>query len=302
MTEPVSVSAHSSAAYVSDPYATSALNKVSWGAIFAGAAIALTVQFVLNLLGVGIGAAVIDPALYDNPDASTFSIGSGIWFVVAGIIGAFAGGFVSSRLSGRPVKAVGGLHGLTAWAVTTLVVLYLLTTSVGALVGGAASGLSSLVSGASRTASTVATTAAPMVADAANGPMAAIEAQIRGMTKTGTDPEAMRTTAVSAVKALMTGDEAQADAARAHAADALSKAQGISLDQAKTQVAEYEKQYLAAVDQAKKQALDAAQTATKVVSAGAFLAFVALVLGAIGGWFGGWAGTVVGIRDDRRVI
>jgi hypothetical protein len=106
MTEPVSVSAHSSPVYA-DPFATS-LTKVSW------AAIALTLQFVLNLLSVGIGAAVINPARYDNPDASTFSIGSGICFVLAGIIGAFAGGIVSSGLSGRPVKSVGGLHCLTA--------------------------------------------------------------------------------------------------------------------------------------------------------------------------------------------
>lgn len=300
MTEPVSVSAHSSAVYA-DPYATSALTKVSWGAIFAGAAIALTVQFILNLLGVGIGAAVIDPAQYDNPDASTFSIGSGIWFVVAGIIGAFAGGFVASRLSGRPVKSVEGLHGLTSWAVTTLVILYLLTTSVGALVGGAVSGLSSLVAGAGRTATTVATTAAPIVADAANGPMAMIEQQIMGTTG-ATDPAAMRTTAVSAVKALMTGDKAQADAARTHAADALAKAQGITPEQAKTQIAEYEKQYMAAMEETTRQALEAAQTATKVVSAGAFLAFVALVLGAIAGWAGGWMGTVVAVREERRVI
>jgi hypothetical protein len=41
------------------------------GAVFAGVAIALSTQFLLNLLGVGIGAAVLDPATYDNPEAKT---------------------------------------------------------------------------------------------------------------------------------------------------------------------------------------------------------------------------------------
>jgi len=49
-----------------DASVTAAYNKVSWGAIFAGVAIALAVQFLLNLLGVGIGAAVLDPATSDN--------------------------------------------------------------------------------------------------------------------------------------------------------------------------------------------------------------------------------------------
>lgn len=38
------------------------------------------------------------------------------------------------------------------------------------------------------------------------------------------------------------------------------------------------------------------------MTAGAFLALVALVFGAIGGWAGGWFGTVVAVRDERRVI
>jgi hypothetical protein len=136
-----------------------------------------------------------------------------------------------------------------------------------------------------------------MVANATTNPLTMIEQQIRG---TGTDPEAMRTTAVSAMKALMTSDKAQADAARAHAANALSKAQGITVDQAKSQIATYEKQYDTAMEEAKRQTLEAAQTATKVISAGAFLAFVALVLGAIAGWVGGYVGTTTVI--ERRVV
>ena len=39
--------------------------------------------------------------------------------------------------AGKPKESTAGWHGLTAWALTTLVIFYLLTTTVGGLVGGA---------------------------------------------------------------------------------------------------------------------------------------------------------------------
>lgn len=281
---------------------SAALHKVSWGAVFAGVAIALSTQFLLNLLGVGIGAAVLDPATYDNPEASTFSIAGGIWFVVAGIIASFVGGYVASRLSGRPSNSTGGYHGVTSWAVTTLVVLYLLTTSVGALVGGAFSGLSSIVSGVGATASTAVTAAAPALVNSTN-PMGGIEAQIRSTT--GNDPQALQNAAVSAMQAVVMGDEGSADDARNRAADAISKAQGIPLDQARSQVDQYEKTYRDNMAAAKQKTIDAAQAATAAVSAGAILGFLALVLGAVAAWFGGVYGTKRALLidvSDRRTI
>lgn len=300
MTTPLSTNLPGDTVYDIAP--SPALNKVSWGAVFAGVAIALSTQFLLNLLGVGIGAAVLDPATYDNPEASTFSIAGGIWFVVAGIIASFVGGYVASRLSGRPSNSTGGYHGVTSWAVTTLVVLYLLTTSVGALVGGAFSGLSSIVSGVGATASTAVTAAAPALANSTN-PMGGIEAQIRSTT--GNDPQALQNAAVSAMQAVVMGDEASADDVRNRAADAISKAQGIPLGQARTQVDQYEKTYRDNVAAAKQKTIDAAQAATAAVSAGAILGFLALVLGAVAAWLGGVYGTKRALLvdvSDRRTI
>lgn len=278
--------------------ATAAFNQVSWGAIFAGVALALASQFLLNLLGLGVGAAVLDPATADNPDAGAFSIGGGIWFVVAGIIASFVGGYVASRLSGRPSKSTGGYHGLAAWAVTTLVVLYLLTTSIGALVGGAFSGLASVVGGVGSTAATAVTAAAPAVANTAD-PMSGIEQQIRSTT--GNDPAALQAAAVSSVQALVTGDQAEADEARTRAAEVVARAQGIPVEQARTQVEQYETAYRENVEAAKQRAVEAAQTATAAVSAGAFLGFIALVLGAIAAWFGGSVGTKRSLAAARTV-
>jgi hypothetical protein len=254
----------------------------------------------MNLLGAGIGAAVIDPASNDNPSATTLSVSTAVWFVVSGIIAAFVGGYVSSRLSGRPVRSTGALHGITSWAVTTLVVIYLLTTSVGALVGGVFSGLGGIVSSAGSTVATAATTAAPALATATD-PMAGIEQNIRDASG-GNDPAALRDAAVASMRAALTGDQAKAEEARNRAADAIAKAQNIPVDQAKQQVAAYEKQYTDAVAQAKQQAIEAAQTAATAFSAGAILAFIALAVGAIASWVGGAVGTTHVVRDDEIYV
>ncbi|WP_412178454.1 PhnA-like protein [Rhizobium sp. PL01] len=290
MTESVGVSRRADVAYSAHLSDTAFLNKVSWGAVFAGVALALCIQFMLSLLGVGIGSAVIDPATSDNPAASTFSIVSAIWFVAAGMIAAFSGGYIASRLSGRPSKSTGSYHGLASWAATTLIILYLLTTSLSAIVGGAFSGIGSLIGGVGQTATTAVTAAAPVVTNA-NNPFSGIEQQIRSVTG-GNDPQALRDAAVAAVQAAISGDQAQAEDARNRAAEALARAQGIPVDQAKTQVIQYEAQYKQSMEAAKQKAIDAAQATSKVVSTGAILAFFALLFSAISAWFGGAAGTI----------
>ncbi len=70
--------------------------------------------------------------LYERPShpySQMLLIAGGLWLVVSGIVAAFVGGYIASRVSGRPSKTMGSYHGLTSWAVTTLIVLYLLTTS-----------------------------------------------------------------------------------------------------------------------------------------------------------------------------
>jgi hypothetical protein len=108
----------------------------------------------------------------------------------------------------------------------------------------------------------------------------------------GSDPAALRDAAVSAVRAAMTAEPQQQQDARERAAQAIAKAQNIAIDQARSQVTQYEQQYRQIVDQAKQQAVAAAQTGTKAVSRGALFGAIALILGAIASWFGGRMGAV----------
>jgi hypothetical protein len=280
-------------ATVAEDAHTVLINKVSWGAIFAGVVVGLITQVLLTMLGVGVGIATLDPMTSDNPTASSFSNGAGIWYVLSGIIAAYVGGYIASRLSGKTVPTTGALHGLTTWAFTTLLVLYMLSTAVGGIVGGAFSGITSVIGGATQTA---ATAAAPALAQA--NPLDALEQQVRS---TGTDPESLNNAAVSSMRALVMGDEAEKADARENAAAALASARSIAIEDARTQVQQFETQYNETVEQAKVTALSAADTAASVVSTGALLAFVSLVLGAIAGWFGGRSGVVHPVYADRVV-
>lgn len=283
------------------------LNTVSWGAIFAGAVTALVTQVILNMVGVGVGLSSVSTTGADNPAASTLSAGAGIWFVVSGIVASLAGGFLAGRLSGKPLTGAAGLHGLVSWAVTTLVVLYLLTSAAGGLIGGAFSGVTSTLGGAGSlvggTVKTAAQAAAPSLAQLSN-PLDGIEKSVRQQAS-GQDPQALRDAAAAAVRALLSGDESKKQDAENRAADALAKAQGIPVDQAKTQIQGYEKQYADAVATAKQKAEAAAVAAKSAATQGAFYGALALILGALAGFFGGRLGApkpvaLVAGYDARR--
>jgi hypothetical protein len=276
------------------------INRISWGAVVAGVVMALVTQLLLNMLGIGVGVATLNPSGADNPAASTFSIAAGIWYALSGIIAAFVGGYLAGRLSGRPKESTAGWHGLTAWALTTLVIFYLLTTTVGSLIGGVFSTVSSAVGGLGRTAATAAGAAAPALSNATD-PFAAIERQVRDAAG-GNDPAALRDAAVSAVRAVVNGDQAQGQDAKERAAQALARAQNIPIEEARNRVVQLEQQYRQVVDQAKQQAAQAADMVAKVVSRGALFGFIALALGALASWFGGRLGAVDPTITARNIL
>ncbi|MCJ2088450.1 PhnA-like protein [Methylobacterium sp. E-005] len=267
---------------------TMALHSISWGAVFAGAVIALVAQVILNMVGLGIGLSTVDPAGNGTPTASSLSSGAGIWFVISGILASAAGGWLAGRLSGKPANTTTAYHGLIAWAVSTLVVVYLLSSAVSGVVSGASSAVSSTLGGAGNliggSVKTAAQAAAPSLPGMDN-PFSNIEGQVRN--GTGNDPETLKNAAVSAMRAAVTGDAAQQKDAQEKAAQALAKAQNIPVDQARTQVAQYVQQFNDATAKAKEQTKQAADAAARVGSQGALYGALALILGALAAFFAG---------------
>lgn len=259
------------------------INNVSWGAVLAGVFLALVTQLLLNMLGAGIGAATLQPLSGDNPTPAAMSVGAAIWWTVSGVIAAFVGGHTAGRLSGRPKESTAAWHGLTAWALTTIVVVFMIASSMGAVIGGALN----VVGGVARTATEAAAPAAAQAVD----PFQRIELDLRAGSA-GDDPAALRDAAMASVRAVVTGDEASAQEARERATGMLARTLNVSPDEARARLAGYEQQYRQTVETARRRSIEAADAAARLTARAALTSFLALLLGAIAAWFGGRLGTI----------
>jgi hypothetical protein len=267
------------------------LRRISWGAVLAGAAMVIAVQVSLSLLGFGIGLSSVDPAAGDTPEVASLGIGAGIWWVVSNLIALIIGGYVAARLSGMPLRGDGIIHGVLTWAVTLLITIYLLTTSVGSIVGGAFNVVGSTVSTLGRGV----VEAAPEVADAAGISPEQIREQAEQLLRPEQpgrlSAEQARNELVDALRQMVTGSEQEAEQARERAATIIAQQAGISPQQANQRIDQVTAQVQQRVDQATATATQAADAAAAAASAASIWAFVAFVLGAAAGALGGALGT-----------
>lgn len=111
--------------------------RISWGAILAGTLVAIAIQLLLTLLGISVGAWVIDPAA-GTQGMQGIGMGAGIWALVSFLIALFAGGWVAGRMAGVGSKLDGLLEGMVVWSAVTVLTFMLVSTTVGRVIGGAA--------------------------------------------------------------------------------------------------------------------------------------------------------------------
>ncbi|MCL7989253.1 hypothetical protein M8998_14985 [Sphingobacterium sp. lm-10] len=111
------------------------LRRLSWSAIFAGVLIAIIVQFLLSLLGLGIGLSTFSPTTDDSP-FNGYGTGASIWWLLSVLIALFTGGLVTGWLSSSYDKIDNILHGAVTWGLFTLLSLYIITSSIGNIMGG----------------------------------------------------------------------------------------------------------------------------------------------------------------------
>ncbi|WP_316796527.1 hypothetical protein [Pedobacter agri] len=118
--------------------AISFINRLSWSAIIAGVFIAIAVQLLLSFLGLGIGFGSINPMEEAKP-FSGLGTGALIWWIITMLISVFTGGWVAGWFSNHIQKTDLVLHGLLTWCLLTFLNMYLITSSVGKIVGGVGS-------------------------------------------------------------------------------------------------------------------------------------------------------------------
>jgi hypothetical protein len=128
---------HMSSVTPSEDIRSIMINRVAWGPVFAGVAMALVTQLILNLFGIGLGVATLTPETANNWAVANLSLGTAIWWTVSGILAAYIGGYTAGRLSGEPRESSAGWHGLTSWAASILILVSLIMAGSGVVMGGA---------------------------------------------------------------------------------------------------------------------------------------------------------------------
>jgi len=120
---------------------------VSWAAVVAGAVTSCALTLLLLAFGAGVGFSVVSPWNNSGVSATTFEIGTGLYFVVMAMISSALGGYLAGRLRNRwigvPTTEVhfrDTAHGFLAWALASVLGAILLASPATSLLGGATSG------------------------------------------------------------------------------------------------------------------------------------------------------------------
>ncbi len=291
--------------HLSEPYEPSVvvqsserIKRMSWGAVLAGAVVALSVQLLLSLLGIGIGLATVDPVAGETPDAASFGVASGVFYAIVTLVSLFAGGWVAGRLAGMPVRTDGLLHGLVTWGVAMLLLLYVVTTTVGALVSGALGMVSSTLETAAQGVQAAAGAAAQ--SDIGEDALNDIQQQAQQLLGQAQQATGAQDTSELLDQMMAIAEGGVSDQERQQIVDRVVQQTGVTREEAEAQLQQLQTQYEEARAAAEEQARAAAQATSEAISQGAFWSFVALLLGAIAAAVGGLMGTPKDLSTEVR--
>lgn len=184
-----------------------------WSAIFGGMVAAMGVQVILTLLGVGLGAAMANPASepWADNDARGMGIGAVVWLILSGIISFGIGGYVAGCMSGVIRTGSGALHGMLAWALAAVVGTTVTALAGSATLGGAAAGAGA---GAGGMAGTMRAPYIAMGSGTPREPVSATDGRTDGAARQGTVSPDGNTPRVSEADARIAAEKAAKGVAR----------------------------------------------------------------------------------------
>jgi hypothetical protein len=266
----ITTSAESAAVAAGQPHGRSA---ASWGAIFAGALVAIATSLILVTLGAGLGFAAASPWQGQGITATTFTVTTAIWLIVVQWISACLGGYLAGRLRtrwlGTHVHEVffrDTANGLVTWALATVVVAALVAGSLGSLVSGGVHAASAVAAGGAQGMAA----AAPSMAS--NYDVDKLFRSSRDTGGGGMDPKAQVAPIVA--NAVTTGSVPAAD--RTYLAGLVADKTGATPEEAQRRVDEF----VSTVTDAQVKAKQAADTARKAAAQAAIYTALSLLVGA----------------------
>jgi len=259
-------------------------SATSWGAILAGALVAISVSLILVVLGAGLGFAAVSPWPNAGASATGFTVAGTIWLIVTQWLSAAVGGYLVGRLRQRwlamhthEVFFRDTAHGLVTWSLATLVVATVFAGSAASLLQGGAQATGGVVRGAMASANA----AAPDPYD--------LDKLFRNPAPSGSESSPrlsdakMEVTHIAA-SAVTSGAVSAED--RAYLANLVAGTTGAAQEDAQKRVDDFIQSVQAAAakakaaaDAARKAALSLALYTTLALLIGAFIASVAAAIG-----------------------
>lgn len=102
-------------------------SRINWGAIFAGAVVAMSVFLLLTTLGAAIGLSVNQPGADD-----ALSTGAAIWSVAVTLLSLALGGWIATQCTAGENRWEAAIYGIILWGVVFAVLLFLAASGVSA--------------------------------------------------------------------------------------------------------------------------------------------------------------------------
>lgn len=281
----------------------SSSSAVNWAPIVAGAFAASTLTFILMLLGSGLGLTMVSPWSNESASITTFAVSTAIWLVIVQWLSSGLGGYLTGRLRTKWVGVHSDetffrdtAHGFMAWALATLLVVFVLGSALTSAIGTGVQAASTVASGAAMGVSAGAT--------AGNGNATDVTSYYVDALFRPTDPARLTApgelgdaAAVAQASRILVASAAAGEVSaedKAYLGQLVAARTGLSEADATARV----DAVLAQIEQAKVTAQEAADAARK---AGATFALVAAMSLVIGAFIASAAAALGGMqRDDEE--
>lgn len=264
-------------------------SRISWGAVIAGAVVAVATSLMLSLLGAAIGGGSINVLNASSSDLSSYGIGAAIWQAINFVLSMAFGGYVASRLSGTHSHLDGELHGLTMWGLAVLLGSVLLAQAISSIAGFVGRETSSVVNQAVGSAATLSGITGP------EADQRTVLDRLESALSNSNDLTTMNHDQIGREIAGLVGTSlasgSLSEANRNRLVSLVAAQYGITNEDAAQRVTRMENNVKTRVAQAEQKAREAADTAAHGASLAARALFTALVFGLLGALIGAWIGT-----------
>jgi hypothetical protein len=108
---------------------------IQWPSVIAGTIAAVAVGFLLNVLGLAIGASAFNP--YEmNAQDEAISIGGGLYAIFAQLVAFQIGAYIASRSARYPDHFGGALTGFMVWAFAVAIAVLIAGFTAGQALSG----------------------------------------------------------------------------------------------------------------------------------------------------------------------